>query len=478
MGKVKVLTNMPSPYCDICRQPSVNFARMQITEGMCLDADRANAILSANKFTESAMKKGVIRPTLLKLAPISRGRSDKRLRIHVTNAAHVIIDWKANGIPRNAERYLSMFHNHVLRFIHRHHPISTNSPVQQSPGYTSEQLTSGQQMSLIDSESELSQISDSDEESDNHIDFCSSQPTRARKRVLSLLIGRAAVRIRKKKSLRDIILRIKTCLKLSDSQTRKLLNILREEKPKGNWAKLPKDARTIGRPSYRFLKNFKIRPVDDGFCVLDQQRIHPMLGNPPKKNSITKDGGDVGDFSISDSLFLNGPGMLYTKQYRHLLQRINRAYPTLLSPQLLRIADEKLFEKEISSGQLTKRPAMNYFMLKVFMDGVQIAKNSSRAQTIPVLAVIDSIATFNPDTKQISKDNFVRIPLRLVKPFIISVFHGYKKPDQFQFLEKFFEELEFLSPTRELNEGERRSCVVGIRCMICDTPMIAWATGE
>lgn len=465
-----------SENCTICDAPAVNPARRNLREGVCLNTDRTNAILTANKFNKDAVNKGIAQPILTKQDTLCYSRVGRRFEDNVTNAAKCIIDWKVNGMPTTAERYLSMYHSDVIPFLREHHNIGPSrasiSGISFQPPSTS-QDDCDESIFASDTEESSTDIDDGETAVASTI----ARRRQGRSRILSLISGMEGARIPKKKSLIAIVMCLKTHLKLTDRQTRQLLNILRHEKPEGDWAALPKDPRTIGRPARRFLRNFRIRKVDEGLITRDQPRIHPLARGLPKKNTIKKDGGDVADFSIQDSLFLKGPGMVYAKKHRHLMQRLNKAHPNLLSPELLRIADATQFAMEQGYGLLANRPKMNCFSLKVFMDGVQIAKNSSRAQAIPVLGAIDSIAAYDPCTKEISKENRARIPIRLAKPFIITIYHGVKKPDQFQFLEKFFDEVAFLSPTRQLLPDEHRQCVVTIRCMVCDTPMISWATG-
>lgn len=295
---------------------------------------------------------------------------------------------------------------------------------------------------------------------------------------------------------------------LSNAQMDKYMDLFKEMRPVfDDLEKLPKTGRGLAGKAYAFARKFKIRKVDDGFGHENYPKLHlshnpatsstqnaayvltrKALGlqrkttqkkkNTKKAGNIIRRGmGDVADFGIENAIFLDGPGNVHTWEHRCMLRRLNAAYPKLLSPGLLKVADKNLHNQEASSGVLCQRPAQNYISIKVFVDGVQICENGQVPQAIPIAATIDTIAPYNPETQIVDWSNAQRVPFRHAKPFFISVYHGLKKPDLFQFFEPFFSELMLLDPERTLEDGEYRKCVVQLRCMICDSPMVSLLTG-
>lgn len=309
---------------------------------------------------------------------------------------------------------------------------------------------------------------------------------------------------------------VKNRLGLKDGQMTTYVSLLKEYRPDFTTCEgIPTTGRGVAGKAHAYARKFKIRKVDDGFIHDDYPKLHNVtpvsaattstptqraargvtrkaLGaihtqkskgkkkgkKKDRKSEVRKGMGDVADFGIENCLFLDGPGNVHTWEHRCLLRRINAAHPNLLSPELLKVANQTLYEEEIASGRLSERPAQNYISLKVFVDGVQICENGVLPQAIPIAATIDTIAPYDPDTLIVDWDRAVRVPFRHAKPFLISVYHGLKKPDLFQFFDPFFAELIFLDPERRMEEDENRKCVVQLRTMICDSPMVSLLTGE
>lgn len=301
---------------------------------------------------------------------------------------------------------------------------------------------------------------------------------------------------------------MKRKLRLSNRQMDKYMDLFQEMQPVFDENEsLPKTGRGLAGKAQSFARKFKIRKVDDGFGHENYPELHPApvsttartlaqaitrraLGGQRKnkndtnsrksqndENVVRKGMGDVADFGIQNGIFLDGPGNVHTWEHRCMLRRLNAANSKLLSPALLKVADPSVYEEEAGNGLLSERPAQNYISIKVFVDGVQICDNGQVPQAIPIAATIDTVAPYDPETKMVDWSNAQRVPFRHAKPFFISVYHGLKKPDLFQFFQPFFSELIFLDPERELEEYEYRKCVVQLRCMICDSPMVSLLTG-
>lgn len=325
----------------------------------------------------------------------------------------------------------------------------------------------------------------------------------------SLVSGQNARNSERRPTYGEFLRLMKRHVRLSNEQMDKYMSLFKEMRPVfDEKEKLPKTGRGLAGKAYAFARKFNIRKVDDGFGHDDYPKLHPShnsasssarnvanvltrraLGLQRKKttqNSQKKPGnescvrrgkGDVADFGIQNAIFLDGPGNVHTWEHRCMLRRLNAAFPKLLSPALLKVADSRLYQQEADSGVLRERPSQNYISIKVFVDGVQICDNGQVPQAIPIAATIDTVAPYNPETQVVDWTNAQRIPFRHAKPFLISVYHGLKKPDLFQFFEPFFSELMLLDPDRPLEEGEDRKCVVQLRCMICDSPMVSLLTG-
>lgn len=298
--------------------------------------------------------------------------------------------------------------------------------------------------------------------------------------VLSLLAGKSKRRLQRW-TIRNVLTLIKAKCFLSDNVMTEILTMFHNLKPVMDYKNLPKNGKSLALPAYQFLKNFNVRKVNNNLGVGQQV---PLLASDTVVETIAAQRraspkeGEVLDFSIEDSLFMDGPGMYHADAYRILLRRINAAFPKFLSPKLLKVADRQQYDMEDAKNLLHLRSKMNFFCLKIHGDGVQIAKNGQRPTAIPLLASIDSICPYDHNTKTVDWNNEVRIPYRLAKPFIIVVYHGLKKPDMYQFLEKFFEELTRLDPDADGDDALPRRCVVQIKCIICDSPMKSWFTGK
>lgn len=352
-------------------------------------------------------------------------------------------------------------------------------------------------------------------------------------------------------TLRYVLELYKAMKNVSDSNMTFLLGLLKKYKPvmsREYYDKLPSDGRSLCRPGNHLVKGMTIRKVRCGFGVEDGRPIKHTVPLPTKKKKKKKkkrpeeaeeeaeegdvysdnendyvspsdassDGeisesddyltvqdstkaakaevfGDVVDFSIESNIFLESAGNTNGKHHRAMLLRINAAKPRLLSSDLLRVADpdQQYFSAPES---VDDRSRMNHFALKLHVDGVQIAKNSTKSQAIPVLAAVDRIDPFDEAAgetaaERIKTDEGLCIPVHFAQPFIITIYHGDKKPDAYEFLQVLMDELEFLDPSLTNEEAmevaksqgkERgpRRVVATVTTACCDTPMKSWLTGE
>lgn len=295
---------------------------------------------------------------------------------------------------------------------------------------------------------------------------------------------------------------MKARLRMNDNQMSVFLGMYHELRPVFDENEnIPTTGRGLAGKARYYARKFEIRKVNDGYTHDDFPKLHNSTTAVARgitrralrgarrslptrcrdirsKSSVRILKGDVADFGIENCIFLLGPGNVHTWEHRCMLRRLNAAHPKLLSASLLQVADKKLYQMERTRGLLNLRPSKNYFELKVFVDGVQISKNGRIPQAIPIAATIDTIAPYDEENMTIDWQNAVRVPDRQTKPFFIAVYHGSKKPNLFQFFQKFFDELLFLDPSRKPTDGTNRNCVVRLRTMICDSPMVSMLTGE
>jgi hypothetical protein len=355
----------------------------------------------------------------------------------------------------------------------------------------------------------------------------------------------------KKYSLQYVLELFKAMKNISDASMTLLLGLLKKYKPVVNreyYEKLPSDGRSLCRPANQLLKGMTIRKVRCGLSVHDGRPIkHTVAVRPRKEKTTNKTGppvpeedeeevveaysdnendyvspseassdgeisesddyltvqnsttasqagvyGDVVDFSIEGNIFLESAGNTNGKHHRAMLLRVNAAKPKLLSDDLLAVADPD-HQYFPASRNIEGRSGMNHFALKLHVDGVQIAKNSTKSQAIPVLAAVDRIDPFDETAgetaaERIKSEEGICIPVHFAQPFIITIYHGDKKPDTYEFLKLLMEELDFLDPSLSNDEAmevaksqgkERgpRRVVVTITTACCDTPMKSWLTG-
>lgn len=478
--------------------------------------EQANSIICADEYAVGTEKYGC-HEVPDKLKNRCYGGSDKRRRVNCCNAFKIMQQWQESGIPERARNYLFWNHPEMSTYLEDRdiiinlncnptdHTTVETQPAQsesddgelESETSEEEQMTTdeseadSEELSIRQSFSENEDICDGntdDKDSDNSKFFlrCYINPESLVVNenlaisgiVLSLLDGGVGVHIRKQKTLRDVLLLIKSVLSLSDHQMTKIIQIFNEERPEMNYEDLPRDGKNLSKALRSYMKGHgHIRKVTDGLSVNLQKPINGELSALRKRKIPKTKDGDVADFSIQESIFSYGPGMVHTMKHRRILQRVNAANPTLLSPALLKTANEGQYNKEKINGLLHLRPPMNYFALKLHADGVQVVKNGRKPQAIPILAAIDSIAPYDPATKTIDERQSVRLPIQHVRPFIVSFYHGSKKPDQYQFLQEVMNELVLLDPEADVPIGKERLCVAQVSCVICDSPMKSWMTG-
>lgn len=114
------------------------------------------------------------------------------------------------------------------------------------------------------------------------------------------------------------------------------------------------------------------------------------------------------------------------------------------------------------TGQRQKEPL---FLLDLFIDGVQIFKNSSKASCTPILGRVIAI-------------DGVYLPSRRSRPFLISIYHGKGKPSKKSFFSDLCKELRFLYPKTQFDRNKyHRSITVQIRAIIADAIERAWIRG-
>lgn len=70
----------------------------------------------------------------------------------------------------------------------------------------------------------------------------------------------------------------------------------------------------------------------------------------------------------------------------------------------------------------------------------------------------------------------VRIPMDKAPPFFVAAFLGKGKPT-YDFWNDFIAEIKDLS-WQKADPGKKRTCCVELLCVICDSPIRFWLTGE
>lgn len=73
----------------------------------------------------------------------------------------------------------------------------------------------------------------------------------------------------------------------------------------------------------------------------------------------------------------------------------------------------------------------------------------------------------------------VFVPSDKSPPFVVAAYLGKGKP-AYEFFDDLIKEMTHLSQDadEEAEAGSKRTCVVEILCMICDSPVRFWLTGE
>jgi hypothetical protein len=347
-----------------------------------------------------------------------------------------------------------------------------------------------------------------------------------------------------KYNLRYVLELYKAMRSIPDSSMTFLLGLFKKYRPvvsRDYYDRLPSDGRSLCTPANSLLKDVPIRRVHCGLGVADGRPVthtksrkaeekeeaeyfsdneHDYISSseeggssddeipegddykakivkPPrtKKQAIKQSivhFGDVVDFGIEKGIYLESAGNTNGKHHRAMLLRVNAAKPKLLSQDLLRVADaEQIYTSPAASSE--GRSSMNHFALRMHVDGVEIAKNSVKSSATPLLAAVDRIDPFDETgatmDERVRVDEGICIPVHFGLPFVISLYHGTKKPDMYDFFRVFLEELEVLDPGISNEEAMEiavsqgkppspRRIVVTIRTACCDTPMKSWLTGE
>jgi hypothetical protein len=289
---------------------------------------------------------------------------------------------------------------------------------------------------------------------------------------------------------------------LSEELLNRLLSLFRELKPvmPTNWEKeVPKDARTLRkRYARKLIGKFVPYKIPAG---LSTKNGIPMKNSSVKENMLkrlretgsTVDKtshevfGDAAYFGVRDCLFMESPGNTHVKNYMRTLQRVHAANPYLLSPKFLKLVDKPMWIKErdeawrSTPGQTPldfhpKRPKFNCFYLRLFIDGVQIANNSSAPSALPVAFSIERIVPYYPDRDDpVAFYDGVIIPVSFAQPCVALSFHGPNKPCLHEYTRPLAEEFERHEPD---NRTADRDVIFDFRCLIADCPMVSLASGK
>jgi hypothetical protein len=284
---------------------------------------------------------------------------------------------------------------------------------------------------------------------------------------------------------------IKATLVLTDEETSTMLAIWKNLQPVPDWKNFVTDGRLLARPAKNY-SHIKPRRVACGFTKADGVPYHDeekqremMERFAAKGHTVPEEKiqhwGDCVDFGIEDSLLMRSPGNLHPKGHKMLLKRVHAADPNMLSLPFLQIVDKELYNQErLKPNPL--RSKMNFFSLKKHADGVQIAKNSTASEGLPVSFAIDKVAPYDPDTGTVDFKRAIVVPARMATVHTITVYHGRGKCDLFAMLQHCRDEEYRLHPGNRQPDDEAssssREMVVEMLMVIADTPMKAQLTGE
>jgi hypothetical protein len=518
----------PSDGCIVCgTSEKVNYTRKKNELANCLTQFLAEALLKTSEHEKDMVKSGkdgLKFPPEQKVKSLS-GTSRKSLHVNVSAAALVLESWKKNGLTLAASRYIRCYHAPLQTFLETHHGLHlAPEPACLSEEFEmqvdayhddSEHVTNSsnecssafEQAAALDSgaAADLDQVDNSDDgiqvtrndcieiEQEGEDDFDEVEEASSesdddfdheRGGTSVTLNSEAAPRV----THRQAFERIKATLMLSDSVMNKILSIWKKLKPVEDWDKFTTDARLLARPGKMYMAELPIRKVICGLSVKDGIPYHDAQKKEEMLQRFATTGtaldvtektifGDVVDFSIQDCLLLRSPGMTNSRSYFELLTCLNAANPLLLSSKLLQLVDKKAYHNECLHGAAEGRSKMNCFFLQAFTDGLQVAKSSTKPQGIPILCALHRVCPYEPVSKSVDWERGMRIPYRFSDPFTVVLYHGSKKPELFDFTKKFFQELHFLHPKKEMLPGENRELVVEFFLQIADTPMKAHVLG-
>lgn len=528
--------------CKTCGAVIVNFTGWRnVDAANCLTMQLVQDVLKAEWFESRARDKTVIQkfPSRVNNRQCRVNSCSARSQCdNACKAASVIERWKANGINEHLRHYLRWNHAALTDFLESHHkldvqiePASPATPIETinqdqppclSPRGSSDELDDceannswssvlgeeeddgcqqvcdklaysvnadvGGCMESTDYCSSFEEMSD-DSDSEEVLDKLRSDPTEANS-FGGVEEKKTYIMKKRRATHREVFEIFKAREFVTDELMSKLLTYWRMYMPKADWKNFTTNARNLSARTVRqHFKKFRIRKVVDGLKVTDGVPYHDrakrleMLARyeGPAGTTIEpekiKSYGDCVDFNLEEALLMEGPGMLEPDKHLRLLRRIHAANPDLLSPHFLKIVDPVMYHMEWLVPN-KNRSKMNYFALKWHADGVQIAKNSTKANCLPISFAVDRIAPYNPETQEVDESKCLVVPARFAPVCTTTVFHGRGKCDIFQLTEHWHAEECRLHPKRQLGPGERRRLVIENRLRIGDSPIKAHFTGQ
>ena len=180
---------------------------------------------------------------------------------------------------------------------------------------------------------------------------------------------------------------------------------------------------------------FKPEKIPCGLSTKDGIPLHDQIKKDAMMTRLAESGttvvnvekhehfGDYVYFDIRDCLLMQSPGNTHVKNYLRTLKRVHAANKNLLSPCLLEIVDYEMWQAERKEAWEKcdkdktpdnfhpNRPVMNCIYLKLFIDGVQVHKNSTKPSALPVAFSIERIVPYHFEKKMLLFDDGV-IPTR------------------------------------------------------------------
>ena len=265
---------------------------------------------------------------------------------------------------------------------------------------------------------------------------------------------------------------VKATIHLSDNKTTKLLTIWKNLRPVADWKNFRTDGRLLAPPDKKYLKQARIRKVVCGLGKSDFVPFHDAEKREKMMQCYEETGttieaekikftGECIDFDIEKSLLMQSPGNLNPLRHETCLKKIHRAKPNLLSAEFLKIVDEPMYQREKLYPN-PERPLMNLLSLKFHSDGVQIAKNSTKSECVPLSFSINGMYPFDPVTNSIPDTTKGQIISALDSSVhTTTVYHGNQSCCVFQFAEHMIEQTDRLNP-RNVSPGvlDRKLVVV------------------